>query len=109
MPRFHAGGVVDLGGHTSYGYAGLLFTWNVTDRIFAEPFVGVAITNGVAAGDPNHNAIGCTALIHSGGNLGFRFNDHWSVMATLDHVSNGNSCGRNTGVNNYGGKIGYRF
>jgi len=109
IPRIHVGGVADLNGGTSYGYAGLLFTLNVTDRIFVEPFVGIAVSDGVAAGDARHNAIGCTTLIHSGGNVGYRFDAHWSVMATLDHISNGNICSRNVGVNNYGGKIGYSF
>ena len=109
IPRIHLGGVYDLGGGTSYGYAGLLFTYNITQRLFAEPFVGVAVSNGVAAGDLSHNPIGCTTLIHSGGNLGFRIDNHWSVMATLEHISNGNICSRNVGVNNFGGKVGYRF
>jgi lipid A 3-O-deacylase len=109
IPRIHVGGVADLNGGTSYGFAGLLFTLNITNRIFAEPFVGIAVSDGVAAGDLKHNAIGCTTLIHSGGNIGYRFDEHWSVMATLDHISNGNICSRNVGVNNYGGKIGYSF
>ena len=109
IPRIHVGGVADLNGGTSYGYAGLLFTLNVTDRIFLEPFVGVAVSDGVALGDAKHNAIGCTTLIHSGGNVGYRFDPHWSFMLTLDHISNGNICSRNVGVNNYGAKIGYNF
>jgi hypothetical protein len=108
-PRIHVGGVVDLKGHTSYGFAGLLFTHNFTQRIFAEAFVGVAVSNGVANGDATHNAIGCTTLIHSGGNLGYRFDQRWSVMLTLDHISNGNLCSRNLGVNNWGAKVGYTF
>lgn len=108
-PRFHAGGIANFNGRTSYGYAGLLFTYNLTQRIFLEPFVGIAVSNGVPAGDATHNAIGCTTLIHSGGNIGFRIDQNWSVMFTLDHISNGNLCDRNIGVNNYGGKIGYTF
>jgi hypothetical protein len=109
VPRIHVGGVYDLGGGTSYGYAGLLFTYNLTSRIFLEPFVGVAVTDGKAFGDGNHNPIGCTTLIHSGGNIGYRFDANWSVMATLDHISNGGLCSRNVGVNNYGAKVGYAF
>ena len=108
-PRIMVGGNASLQGHTSYGFASLLFTWNVTRRFFLEPFVGVAVSNGVSAGDATHNAIGCTTLIHSGGNIGYRVDDRWSVMLTLDHVSNGNLCSRNVGVNNYGAKVGYSF
>lgn len=109
IPRLHLGGVVDTGGHTSYGFAGLLFTYNITKRFFFEPFIGVAFSNGKALGDADHNAIGCTTLIHSGANVGYRLDDRWSVMLSVDHISNGNICSRNVGVNNYGGKIGYSF
>jgi hypothetical protein len=108
-PRLHAGFQASLNGHTSYGYAGLLWTINFFQRFFVEPFVGVAFSDGVALGDANHNAIGCTTLIHSGGNIGVRLDRHWSVMLTLDHISNGNLCSRNVGVNNYGAKVGYAF
>ncbi len=108
-PRFHVGSQLDLGGHTSYGYAGLLFTFNFTQRIFAEPFIGIAFSNGVAAGNATHNAIGCTTLIHSGGNIGYRINNNWSLMLSLSHISNAGLCSRNVGVNNYGAKIGYNF
>jgi lipid A 3-O-deacylase len=69
----------------------------------------VAVSNGVSDGDATHNAIGCTTLIHSGGNIGYRLDERWSVMLTMDHISNGNLCGRNTGANNWGGKVGYSF
>ena len=108
-PRFHFGGQVSTNGHTSYAYAGLLFTYNLTQRIFLEPFVGIAFSDGSAAGDANHNPIGCTTLIHSGGNIGYRIDQNWSVMFTLDHISNANLCSRNVGVNNYGAKVGYSF
>lgn len=108
-PRFHIGGQFNLDGHTSYGYAGLLFTINFTQRIFFEPFVGIAVSNGVAAGDATHNPIGCTTLIHSGGNIGYRIDSNWSVMLTVHHISNAGLCSRNLGVNSYGAKIGYTF
>jgi hypothetical protein len=108
-PRLHAGFQASFNGHTSYGYAGLLWTLNLTSRIFLEPFIGIAVSDGSEQGDADHNAIGCTTLIHSGGNLGYRLDRNWSIMVTLDHISNGNLCSRNVGVNNYGAKVGYAF
>ena len=108
-PRFHFGGQVNIAGHTSYAYGGLLFTYNLTQRIFLEPFVGIAFADGSAAGDAKHQPNRLHDVIHSGGNIGLRFDQHWSFMLTLDHISNGNLCSRNVGVNNYGGKIGYSF
>ncbi len=108
-PRLHAGFQVNFEGHTNYGYAGLLWTINLGQRFFVEPFVGVAVSDGVAQGDANRNPTGCTTLIHSGGNVGYRIDRNWSVMLTLDHISNGNLCSRNVGVNNYGARVGYTF
>jgi lipid A 3-O-deacylase len=108
-PRLHFGGIANFRGHTSWAYAGLLYTFNLTERIFLEPFVGIAFSNGSALGDATHNSIGCTTLIHSGGNIGIRLDHRWSAMLTLNHISNGNLCSRNAGVNAYGAKVGYSF
>jgi hypothetical protein len=35
--------------------------------------------------------------------------EHWTLLATWDHISNAGSCSRNVGLNNYGLKLGYRF
>jgi lipid A 3-O-deacylase len=110
-PRIHFGGMANFAGRTSYAYAGFLHTFNLTQRLFIEGFYGVALHNGSATGDATHSALGCKPLlIHSGGNLGFRFTQNWSVMVTLDHLSHGHLCSdRNQGVNNYGARIGYTF
>ena len=41
--------------------------------------------------------------------LGFRITEHWSVMATVEHMSNAGLCGENRGLTNFGGKLGYTF
>jgi hypothetical protein len=45
IPRFHVGGMGNLGGRTSYGYAGALWTLNY-DRYFTEVFFGGAVHDG---------------------------------------------------------------
>jgi len=40
---------------------------------------------------------------------GFRFDEHWTLLATWEHISNAGTCSRNVGLNNYGLKLGYRF
>ena len=51
---------------------------------------------------------------------GYRFNEHWSVQGTFEHLSNGRGifgidCGTNQipggnqGLNNYGVRVGYAF
>jgi lipid A 3-O-deacylase len=54
-------------------------------------------------------ALGCNPLFHVGGSLGYNLTSQWRVMATFSHLSNGNNCARNQGINNYGVRIGYSF
>jgi hypothetical protein len=113
LPRPHIGGSVNLNGKTSYAYVGGLWTVPLPHNFFAEAFVGGAIHNGSLQGEPGRAALGCRALFHVGGSLGYRLNERWSVMATFDHLSNGNAvlhgCSNNQGLNEYGVRLGYSF
>src|SRR5581483_7130116 len=103
---------------TSYAYVGALWNYEITHNAFIEGFVGGALHNGSLDGDPDpvtanprRSALGCHLLFHSGGNLGYHVDEHWSVMFTFDHLSNGNAvlgaCPRNQGLNEYGIRVGY--
>jgi lipid A 3-O-deacylase len=110
VPRFQIGGMFNVGGGTSYGYGSFLWTLNLDKRWFVEPYVGVAGHNGQLNGpDPTRASLGCRVIIHSGANIGYRLDQHWSVMASFDHISNGNSCDRNQGLNLGGLRVGYSF
>jgi lipid A 3-O-deacylase len=121
VPRPHLGGNINLEGRTSAFYAGGLWSFPLPYRTFFEIFVDGAIHDGVKNNPlPGHAGLGCPALFHVGGSLGYAITDHWTVMATFDHLSNGhyifgiNCAGNvgptpNPGINNWGGKIGYSF
>jgi opacity protein-like surface antigen len=126
VPRLHVGGNANLDNRTSFVYTGLLWTWPVFDRFFVEAFVGPAFHNGELIMSPTQTTatkagLGCPVLIHAGANIGYRFNEHWSVMATFSHLSNGKTAfgidcgsnqaasGSNQGLNNYGARIAYTF
>jgi lipid A 3-O-deacylase len=121
VPRPHVGANVNLEGRTSAVYAGALWSFPLPYRTFFELFVDGAIHNGVqTAVVPGRSTLGCPALFHVGGSLGYAITEHWTVMATFDHLSNGhyifgiNCAGNigptpNPGINNWGGKIGYAF
>jgi hypothetical protein len=113
LPRLHIGVAGNTGGKTSYGYIGGLWTFELTRQFFVEAFVGGAVHDGSLSGSATQVALGCNPLFHVGGSVGYRITNHWSVMATFDHLSNGNAvlnaCGRNQGINNYGARIGYAF
>jgi lipid A 3-O-deacylase len=115
IPRLHIGGMANLSGRTSYGYAGALWTLGVTERLFVEGFLGGALHDGSLTGNAaaNQAALGCRLLFHVGGSVGYRITQQWSVMFTFDHLSNGNAvldgCSRNQGLNEYLLRVGYSF
>ncbi|MPZ56458.1 MAG: acyloxyacyl hydrolase [Rhizobiales bacterium] len=115
VPRLHIGGVFNFAGRTNYFYFGGLWTYEVTNRLFVEGFLGGATHDGSLIGDPANNraALGCRLLFHSGGSIGYRLSPQWSVMFTFDHLSNGDAvldgCPRNQGLNEYLVRVGYSF
>lgn|GEM_PF-1022015 len=121
VPRPHVGGLANLEGRTSSLYAGALWSFPLPYRTFFELFVDGAVHNGTAINAlPGHASLGCPALFHVGGSLGYAITEHWSATVTFDHLSNGheifgiNCAGntgptRNPGLNDWGGKIGYAF
>jgi hypothetical protein len=114
VPRLRLGGVANLGGRTSYAYADGLWTLNI-DRAFAEVFFGGLVHDGPLVNnvDKSATALGCRELYHLGGDLGYRFDQHWSVIATFEHGSNGepvlSDCPQNRGLNIAGVALGYSF
>ena len=121
LPRFQLGGAVNLAGRTSFGYADIALTLPIIpDWLFFEPFIGGAIHDGSLHGTPTLSALGCPALFHAGASFGVPITEHWSVLGTFEHLSNGKGifgvdCGTNQGggynqgLNNYGVSVGYAF
>ncbi|GBU16172.1 MULTISPECIES: acyloxyacyl hydrolase [Methylobacterium] len=118
VPRATVGGSYNTGGRTSYAYLGA--TWSVDlfpetfgRRVFLDGFFGGAAHNGYTgpkAFTPyGFNSLGCSPLFREAAALGFRITEHWSIMATIEHMSNAGLCANNRGLTNYGGKIGYTF
>jgi hypothetical protein len=107
-PRLHIGGMGNLAGRTSYVYAGGLWTFNLTPRWFAEGFFGGIVHNGELSDvSTTMNGLGCRWAFHSGGSIGYRLNDRWSVLGTFDHLSNATLCTNNKGINDFGLRLGY--
>jgi len=109
-PRFHVGGMGNFNGKTSYVYAGALWTFNITRSWFVEGFFGGLVHNGNLDDNASDmNGLGCRWAFHSGGSIGYRLNERWSVMGTFDHLSNGTICAFNKGINDYGLRAAYSF
>jgi len=110
IPRPQIGVMVNTAGRTSYAYAGVVWTLNITRQFFLEPIFGGSYNNGqIIAPDNTWNSLGCHAMFHTGLSAGYRIDDHWSLIGTWEHISNAGTCIRNVGQNDYGVKIGYRF
>jgi hypothetical protein len=112
IPRPHIGGSANLDGMTSFAYAGLSWTVDITPNLFVEGSLGGAIHNGkdhpVSALD-RHQALGCSPLFRESGSVGVRLSANWSVMATVEHLSNAGACSDNRGLTNVGARVGYSF
>ena len=118
VPRPTVGGSYNFGGRTSYAYLGAtwtvdLFPQTLNNIVFLDGFFGGAAHNG-ATGEKSlinltMNALGCSPLFREAAALGFRLTEHWSIMATVEHMSNAGLCVNNRGLTNFGGKLGYTF
>lgn len=113
VPRPTVGGSYNFDGRTSYAYLGATWTFDITDRIFVEGFFGAGFHNGYTGPKADvpkiYNALGCNPLFREAAAVGFRLTEHWSIMATIEHMSNAGLCVTNRGLTNFGGKIAYTF
>jgi lipid A 3-O-deacylase len=112
IPRPHIGGSLNFDDKTSFGYAGLTWTFDLTPSVFVEGSLGGAIHNGKDhVTDPfaERQALGCSPLFRESGSVGVRLSANWSVMATVEHLSNAGACSDNRGLTNIGARVGYSF
>ena len=104
------GGSVNLDGGASQAYAGVTFGGPVAGPIFVELGVGAAVHNGeLETTDPDRKELGCRVLFHLAGSVGIMLSDTMSLSAYLDHMSNGNLCDNNEGLETAGARAGFRF
>ncbi len=111
VPRLHVGASINTEDSPSHGYAGFAWTVDLTDWMFVEATFGGGVHNGDTGADApdGESALGCSVLFHESASIGFRFNENWSVMGTIEHLSNANLCDSNRGITEAGARIGYRF
>jgi lipid A 3-O-deacylase len=112
IPRPHVGGSLNFDDRTSFAYTGLTWTIDVTPNVFVEGSVGGAFHNGKdKVDDPfsDRQALGCSPLFRESGSVGVRLSANWSVMATIEHLSNLDTCSENRGLTNIGARVGYSF
>jgi hypothetical protein len=109
IPRLHVGSTINFAGKTSHVYAGATWTWDLTSALFVEATFGGSLNNGERLPTPGHNAMGCALNFRESASAGFRLNQRWSIMATVEHISNAGLCVENRGLTNAGLRLGYSF
>jgi lipid A 3-O-deacylase len=111
IPRLHVGGSANFRDDTSFAYAGFTWTFDVTPQIFVEGTFGGAVHNGDTSpiARPGQSALGCSPLFRESASVGFRFSERWSLMGTVEHMSNAGLCSQNRGLTNIGVRLGYTF
>ena len=114
VPRPHVGTSANLGGGTSFAYTGLTWTVDLGPRLFIEGSLGAAVHNGYTGRNPfatplDRSPLGCSPLFREAGAVGVRLSTNWSLLATVERLSNGGLCTENKGLTNLGARLGYSF
>jgi lipid A 3-O-deacylase len=115
VPRFHIGSSLNLNG-TAFAYAGASWTFDLSDQVFVEAALGAAVNNGKSRGvvPTDRLNLGCDMGARGAASVGYRINDRWSLIATLEHFSAAGcsssvAAGSPRGPANIGARLGYSF
>ncbi len=120
-PRPYVMGSLNLRGDTSFGGAGLHWSFPFTERLAFEPSVGYVIHDGVLEspfpqGDPRgdtftqkHVLLGSRDLFRTTFGLKYAVDETWGVEVLYEHLSHGQILGngRNQGLDNIGVRVSY--
>jgi lipid A 3-O-deacylase len=111
LPRPDIGGTANFAGKTSEAYAGFAWDYDVMQRVFVEGGLGGSVNDAhTGANVPaGYNAMGCNESFRESASLGYRLTPNWSVMGTVEHMSNAGLCPPNRGLTNFGARVGYAF
>ncbi|WP_372423493.1 acyloxyacyl hydrolase [Salinarimonas chemoclinalis] len=114
VPRPHLGASLDFDGGVSFAFAGLSWNIDLGPRVFLEASIGGALQETRAAAyttaaRADGVAAGCGPSLRESASLGYRFNETWSVVASVEHLSNNGLCDEPTSMTNFGARLGYSF
>ncbi len=110
-PRLEAGAMINGLGLTSYAFAGLNWREPLWGPLFLEVgFGGAANDSARTPYDSRKTDLGCPVTFRESGGLGWRFNDHFDAVTSIEHISHAQLCGRlNPGLTSVGLRFGYHF
>jgi len=106
-PRLHIGTTIAFGKTDEY-YFGVTWDAKLIQSFFFEASLGGALHDG-PLDTPGEASYGCTLNFRESASLGYELDQHWRVLATIDHMSQAGICQPNRGLTNAGIRLGYRF
>lgn len=109
-PRPLIGGSVNTSGDTNYGYFGVNWGGDVTERFFVDFSFGGAVHDGNKnVNDPTRKDLGCRVVFRSALSIGVHITEQVNLSGVIEHISNAGICSRNDGISSAGARVGFRF
>jgi lipid A 3-O-deacylase len=109
-PRINLGAMINTGGKTSYGFTGLTWRIPLYKGFFFEGEFGAAVNTSPLRDEPDRVNTGCRWDFRESGGFGYQFDEHWDVIANVEHISHASLCTHiNPGLTQVGARIGYKF
>jgi len=104
------GGSINSEGDTSKGYLAARWEIEPTDSLFFALGLGGAVHSGeLELVDNDRKVLGSRVFLYFPIELGYRFDNRYSISAFFDHVSNAWLADPNEGMDTLGVRLGYRF
>lgn len=104
------GGSIATDGGTSNAYLDARWQYETPSGIFFALGLGGTIHDGqLELKDLDRKALGSRLLFHIPVEIGYRLDDHNSLSAYFEHMSNANTSDPNEGLDRIGVRYGYRF
>lgn len=104
------GGSVDTEGGTSNAYLDARWQYETPSGIFFGLGLGATVHDGQRElKDLDRKALGSRVLFHIPVEIGYRIDEHNSLSAYFEHMSNANTADPNEGLDRIGVRYGYRF
>src|SRR5262249_34828697 len=82
-PRVHLGTSISTSGEATQFFPGFAWTVDFNEKLFAEAGFGGVIHTGKLDDNDDGPDLGCRVLFHEYLGAGYRFTDHWNLMAQI--------------------------
>ncbi len=109
-PRPTLGANINTRGDTSSIYLALTWSLDLPAGFFLDASFGGGVHDGkLATASRERKELGTRGLFYLAAGLGYRFLEHHSISLRVDHMSNADLVGDNSGLDTVGLRYSYRF